>query len=130
MPGNLEYRSAVSWPRRSGLAKRSYLFTTIVRPLSRRSGVRGSQSLDARHDLAPVDLERLFLVAVHEVDVELVHARVGQLGQLAQVVVDRADDAEAGDHLVVDEVGIVRADLGVGEIVVAGPVADTAAQRR
>ena len=49
---------------------------------------------------------------------------------MRDVVVDGADDAEAVDHLVVDEGGVGRADLGVVEVVVALAVAHVAGQRR
>src|SRR5687768_1712568 len=87
-------------------------------------------SLHRRDDLATVDLERLLLVAVHQVDVELVDTGVGQFGQLAPVVVDRSDDAEAVDHLVGHELCIGRADLRVMQVVVSRPVANVTGQRR
>src|SRR3990170_877266 len=83
-----------------------------------------------RDDLAAVDLDLLLLVAVHEVEVELVDAGRGQFAQLADVVVRGSQDAEAVGPLVAHEAGIGRADLGVVEVVVAGAVLDVARQRR
>ena len=66
-----------------------------------------------------VDLERLLLVAVHQVDVELVDAGIGQLAQLLDMVLDGADDAEAVDDLIAHERCVGRADFGVVQVVVA-----------
>ena len=55
---------------------------------------------------------------------------VGQLAQLGDVLVGRAQDAEPVGHLVADERGVRRADLGVVVVVVALAVADVAGQAR
>ena len=73
-----------------------------------------------RDDLAPDALELLALVAVHEVDVELVDAGVRQVVELLDDLVDLAEDAEPVGDLVADEAGVRRADLGVVVVVVAG----------
>ena len=86
-------------------------------------------TLKRRDDLAAVDLEDGLFIAVHQVDVELVDARVGKALELGEMVVDRAEHAEAVGHLVADEARVRRPHLGVVEVVVALPVADVAGQR-
>ena len=80
---------------------------------SRRTSAHG------RDDVAAVGLELVLLVAVHEVEVELVDAGRGELAQLGDVLVDRAEDAEPVGDLVADEGRVGRADLGVVVVVVA-----------
>src|SRR5215211_169541 len=65
-------------PTRTGPARAP----TGARPqrptLGPASGSRGRPAGDGRDDLPPVDLEHGLLVAVHQVDVELVDADLGQ----------------------------------------------------
>ena len=72
-------------------------------------------------DVLPVGLDLFLLVAVHQVEVELVDARDLQLAQLGHMLVGRAEDAEPIGYLIADERGIRRADLGMVAVVVAGP---------
>ena len=81
-------------------------------------------------DVAAVGLQLGLLVAVHEVQVELVDPGLRQLAQLGDVLVGLAEDAEPVGHLVAHEGRIGRADLGVVQVVVAGPVGDVAGQGR
>ena len=55
--------------------------------------------------LGPVGLERPLGRVVHEVDRELVHARVAELIELRDMVGGRAEGAEALDDFVGHEVG-------------------------
>ena len=71
----------------------------------------------------------LLLVAVHQVEVELVDAGRCELAELGDVLLDRPEDAEPVGHLVADEGRIRRADLGVVVVVVALAVPDVAGQR-
>src|SRR5918992_505928 len=105
---------------------------TSARPppgAARSRGGSGRRVAQRRNDLATVDFELLLLVAVHEVDVELVDAGVGELPQLGDLLVGRPEHAEAVGHLVADERGVARTDLGVMVIVVPGTVRDVAGQR-
>src|SRR5207248_10671662 len=63
---------------------------------------------ELRDDLAPVGLEGLLLAAAHEVDVELVDADRLELAQLRGRGLDVAEDAEAADELVGDELAGLR----------------------
>src|SRR5512132_2787740 len=55
---------------------------------------------------AAVCLEDLFLVAAHEVDVELLHADGGEFAQLGDVRLGIADHTEAPHRLIVDKGGV------------------------
>src|SRR6478736_1049901 len=68
-------------------------------------------------DVAPVGLELGFLVAIHEIQVELVDAGLGELVQLGDVLLRRPEQAEPVGHLVADEGRIGRSDLRVMEVV-------------
>jgi hypothetical protein len=85
---------------------------------------RDTDVTNLRNHLAPDALELLGLVAVHQVDVELRDAGVGEHLQLLDDLVDLAQDAEPIRHLVADEPGVLGTDLAVMQIVIAGPVAD------
>ena len=76
-----------------------------------------------------VGLQLGLLVAVHEVDVELVDAGLVQLEEPSHVLLGRSHDAEAVGHLVGHELRVVGADLGVVAIVVALALADVAGER-
>src|SRR3990170_3530042 len=91
-------------------------------------GLRGRHVAQGRNDVAPVDLDLLFLASVHQVEVELVDAGASQGPQPLDVVGDRADEAEPVDDLVRDECGVRAPDLGVVEVVVALPLADVLGQ--
>src|SRR5664279_3608958 len=58
------------------------------------SGPARRQIAQDRDDLSAVGFQDRFLVAIHQVDVELVNAGRGQLAQLGQVVGHRAEHAE------------------------------------
>ena len=103
---------------------------TAVAPCDRSLRARRKPaSRHRRDDLAPDPLELLALVAVHQVDVELVDAGVREDVELLDDLVDLAEDAEPVRDLVADEAGVRRADLGVVVVVVAGAVLDVAGQR-
>src|SRR3970282_1572987 len=84
-------------------------------------GLGGRLLPQGRDDLPPVDLDLLLLASVHQVQVELGHAGLGQGPQPLDVLVRRPDEAEAVDDLVGDEGRVRAADLGVMEVVVALP---------
>src|SRR5260370_5053364 len=75
-----------------------------------------------RQNLGVVDVEGFLLVAGHEVDVELGDAYFAEAVELLAVLVDGADEAEAVDDLVADEIGVVAANFAVVEIVVLATV--------
>src|SRR4051794_25891645 len=77
-----------------------------------------SAAPQGRDHRASVRLDGLFLVAVHEVEVELLHADPLELSQPGDLLGRLADYAEAIDRLVVDEAGVGGADLGVVVVVV------------
>src|SRR2546426_1116361 len=83
---------------------------------------------ERRGDVSTVDLEHLLLVAIHQVDIELIDTDLGQPPKLGQVAVARADHAEPVGHLVANEARIRRADLGMMEVVVARPIPDIPCQ--
>src|SRR5436190_22567006 len=82
------------------------------------SGGAGRRS-QGRDDLQAVDLEDGLLVAVHQVDVELVDPHLGEPAELRDVVVDRAEDAEAVRDLVPDAPRVRRPDLPGVVVVIA-----------
>src|SRR6266436_5252467 len=67
-----------------------------------------------RQDFMPVDIERFFFLAAHQVDIELRDAHLAQAIQLLAMLLDGADDAEAIDDFVADEIGVVAADFQIG----------------
>ena len=83
---------------------------------------------EGRDDVAPVGLELGFLVAVHEIQVELVDAGLGELVQLGDVLLGRPEQAEPVGHVVADERRVGRSDLRVMEVVIALAIADVAGQ--
>ena len=85
-------------------------------------------SVSDRDDLLAVGLEGAVLAVVLEVDGELVDPEVAQLVQPAQVLVDRAEDAEAVDDLVGHEVGVDVAGPAVLVVVVALAALDVVGQ--
>ena len=82
-----------------------------------------------RDDALAVAVERRLLRVVHEVDVELVDAERLELAQLGDVVLDRAEHAEAVDDLVGHELGVRVAGAPVVGVVVALAGADVVRQR-
>ena len=92
-------------------------------PARCRSRACGGAVPQGRNDVTAVDLEDALLVAVHQVDVELVDAGVREAPELRDVIVDRAEHAEPVGDLVADEPGVGRPDLGVVQVVVALTVA-------
>src|SRR5207247_2442746 len=68
------------------------------------------------------ELEDAFLLAAHEIDVELTNPDRGKLAELLDVLVDLAGHAEAVDGLVIDERRVRRTRLGVMLVVVPGTV--------
>src|SRR5437868_14408814 len=82
----------------------------------------GRETRRGGNDLATVALELLFLVAIHEVDVELVDARRRELVEPQHVLLRLTQDAEAVGHLVAHEGGVARPHLGVMVVVVPGAV--------
>src|SRR4051794_30860465 len=82
-----------------------------------------------RNDVAAVGIECGVHGVVHQVDVELVDAEALELAQLGDVVVDGAQDAEALDDLVGDELGVGVADTPVMGVVVALARLDVVGQR-
>src|SRR5262249_26734713 len=73
-------------------------------------GRLGGDTCELRDDLVAVGGECLFLPMRHQVDVELVDADRLELLQLRRGVVGAAEDAEAVDDLVGDELAVLRAD--------------------
>src|SRR4029077_15977585 len=63
-------------------------------------------------------------------EVELVDAGLGQLIELFDVFLGRAEDAKPAGHLVLAEGRVRRANLGMVVVVVPGSVADVAGQAR
>src|SRR5688500_8737290 len=98
------------------------------RPCRIVSGAGCGDLAEAGNNVAGVGRQRLLLVAVHQVDVELVDARIGQGRELGAVLVDRSDHAEAIDHVVGDKLRVVGADFCVVQVVVALAVADVGGQ--
>jgi hypothetical protein len=78
----------------------------------------------------PVDLERFFFLAAHQVDIELRDAYLSQAVQLLAMLLDGADDAEAIDDFVAHEIGVVAADFTVVEIVVFTAIFYKGGERR
>src|SRR3970040_2911635 len=87
-------------------------------------GLGGRHVPQGRDDLPPVALDLLLLASVHQVEIELGHAGLGQGPQPIDVLVRRPDEAEAVDDLVGDEGRVRAADLSVMEGVVALPLAN------
>src|SRR4051794_26609632 len=73
-------------------------------------------------NIVAVNIESLFLVAAHEVNVELGYADFSQGFQLFAMLLDGADEAEAVDDFVGDEIGVVAADFAMVEVVVLSAV--------
>src|SRR6185503_10879137 len=73
-------------------------------------GSRGRSAAHGRNDVPPVQLELLLLVAVHQVQVELIDAGPLELAEPDEVVLGGADEAEPVDDLVGHERGVVAAD--------------------
>jgi len=88
-----------------------------------RHGRRGRAS-ERGDDALAVELEDPFLLAAHEIDVELTDADGSELAQLCDVLLDLAGHAETVDGFVVDECGIRRPRFGVVLVVVPGSVPD------
>jgi hypothetical protein len=87
-----------------GPAKRVPMTTLTYRPVPVLAGPLGRPRLaERRDDVRPVGLELGFLVAIHEVQVELVDAGIRELAQLGDLLIGAAQDAEAVGHLVADE---------------------------
>src|SRR5689334_22912328 len=74
--------------------------------------------LEERDDVLAVRPQDALPVPGHEVDVELLHAVGLELPQLRDVILDRAEDAEAVAGLVVDELAVLRPLAAVGGVVV------------
>ena len=85
---------------------------------------------ERRDDLLAVRLQRGVLGVVLEVDGELVDAELAQLVEAADVLGDRAEDAEAVDDVVGHELGVHVAGLAVLVVVVAGAPLDVVGERR
>src|SRR5262245_4277594 len=94
------------------------LISVRMRTLLERCGSGGRCAAHGRDDLPSVELDLLFLVAVHQVQVELVNARPLELAEFHEVLLMRTQDAEAVDDLVGHELGVRAADLGMVEVVV------------
>src|SRR5688572_1287873 len=82
--------------------------------------------LHLAHDLAAVEVELLFLGAIHQVDVELRHAGLAELLQPLALCRWRPDDRELIGDLIAYELGVVAADLGMVEVVVPLATLDVA----
>ena len=84
------------------------------RALTARQAISTSSSPRAklRDDLLAVGSKRLLWVLGHEVDVPLRDADRLELAQLRDVILDRAEDAEAIAGLVVDELAVLRRPCG------------------
>jgi hypothetical protein len=92
---------------RHGLAERVPMPTLTYRPVPERRPGGGRPGLPhGGDDVGPVGLDLRFLVAVHEIEVEVVDAGVGELAELGDLLVGAAEDAEAIGHLVADERGV------------------------
>src|SRR2546421_11862092 len=98
------------------------IFIPPILPSSNRGREPGGDG----NDLAAVAVELVFLVAVHEIDVELVDPGRGQLAQLFDMLVDFAQHAETIRHLVAHKGSIAGPNLGVVVVVVSGPIRDVA----
>ena len=91
---------------------------TVVQPARPVLAGRDRSVAHGGDHVAAVRRQLGLLVTVHEVEVELVDAGVGQLAELGDVLVGLAQHAEPVRHLVPDERRVRRADLGVMEVVV------------
>jgi len=80
-------------------------------------------------DFVVVDVEGFFFVAGHQVDVELGDADFAKAVEFFAVLFDGADEAEAVDDFVGDEIGVVAADFAVVLIVVLAAVFDERGER-
>src|SRR6185312_10242404 len=85
---------------------------------------RGLALVHGRDDVRAVRGERPVLVVVLEVEGELVHAEAGELMEPLDLRRGRADEAEAVDDLVGDELGVRVARAPVLVVVVAVPSGD------
>src|SRR5262249_39110741 len=74
--------------------------------------------LTLRNPIAPINLQRLFLSAAHQINIDLRHAGRFELLQPPSLFFGSPDNAEAIDHLVGDEFGVAAADFGVMQVVV------------
>src|SRR5262245_38095748 len=84
-----------------------------------RTVAMGSPSLsECRDDVLPEGADHALGVVDHRVDVELGHTQSLELLQLRDTRVRRAEDAEALDHLVGDEAGVLGAGPAVVGVVV------------
>src|SRR5918911_364042 len=101
--------------------------TTRTRASLLMQPLRGDPG-ELRDDLAPVGAEGLLLAAGHEVDVELVDADRLELAQLRGRGLDVAEDAEAVDDLVGDELAVLRPHARVLLVVVELPGLDEVGQ--
>ena len=86
--------------------------------------------LEVRDNFPAVDLERFFLFAAHQINVELRNSRGFQLAELSDVVCSRTHKAKPVDNLIGNELGITAADFGVMQVVVSFPVPNVAGQFR
>src|ERR1700731_5123844 len=82
-----------------------------------------------RQDFVLVAIERFLFVSGHQIDVELGDPDLAQAVELLAMLVDGAEDAEAVDDFVANELGVVTADFAVMEIIVLAAVLYKGSQR-
>src|SRR6266480_2009426 len=81
-----------------------------------------SSALVVTQNFALVYLQRFLFLAGHQVDVELGDPHGTQALEFLAMLRYGADKAEAVDHFVADEIGVVAADFAVMQIVVFAAV--------
>src|ERR1700722_9284595 len=104
----LSMTAAVALPPRTGARPELHDFYKCLQEL--------------RQHIPLVNLQRLLLVAAHQINIELRDTDVGQLLQLLSVRLRRADQAETINHFVRDEIGVVAANLAVMLVIIAAAI--------
>src|SRR5712671_6335711 len=91
---------------------------------------RFGNSFVVRQDFPSVDLQGLFLIAAHQIDVELRDADFPQRFQFLTVLFDGADKAKAVDDLIGHKISVVAADFAMVQVVVLTTIFHKRNQRR
>jgi len=89
---------------------------------SQKSG--GRSSLVVGKNIAGVGGQGLFFFAAHEVDIELGDADRAEAVELLAMLLDGADETEAIDDFIGNEIGVIAADFAMMVVIVFAFVFD------